>query len=198
MNKIVNLREEIFSKINESLKHKTLILICGLSGSGKSVLLQRLAKYHDIDYIDEIFLNEKEFKDIVKKRKKNVLIFDEVGMYEEKILELIRIYSDQMSFILSSHKKIDLFEKDYFKSRFEAVFWLEKLNIKELHQYIQLKFNIDFSHKAMKIIMKFYKGNLRYVDKMLKSFCELNLYFKNTKSQDYVLKLCALENGFLK
>ncbi|MFX3627478.1 hypothetical protein [Campylobacter sp. LH-2024] len=46
--------------------------------------------------------------------------------------------------------------------------------------------------------MKFYKGNLRYVDKMLKSFYELNLYFKNTKSQDYVLKLCALENGFLK
>ncbi|TKX31440.1 P-loop NTPase family protein [Campylobacter estrildidarum] len=198
MNKIVNLREEIFSRINESLKHKTLILICGLSGSGKSVLLQRLAKYHDIDYIDEIFSDEKEFKDIVKKRKKDVLILDEVGMYEIKILELIRIYSDQMSFVLSSHKKIDLFEKDYFKSRFETIFWLEKLNTRELHQYIQLKFNINFSNKAMKIIMKFYKGNLRHVDKMLKSFCELNVYFKNTKSQDYVLKLCALENGFLK
>ncbi|MBZ7928612.1 ATP-binding protein [Campylobacter sp. LH-2024] len=198
MSKIISLREEIFSKINESLRHKTLILICGLSGSGKSVLLQRIAKYHDIDYIDEIFSDEKEFKDIIKKRKKDVLILDEVGMYEVKILELIRIYSDQMSFILSSHKKIDLFNKDYFKSRFETIFWLEKLNTQELHQYIQLKFNINFSNKAMKIIMKFYKGNLRYVDKMLKSFYELNLYFKNTKSQDYVLKLCALENGFLK
>ena len=84
MSKIISLREEIFSKINESLRHKTLILICGLSGSGKSVLLQRIAKYHGIDYIDEIFSDEKEFKDIIKKRKKDVLILDEVGMYEEK------------------------------------------------------------------------------------------------------------------
>ncbi|TKX32871.1 P-loop NTPase family protein [Campylobacter aviculae] len=198
MNKIITLREEVFLKVNEILKNKALILICGKSGSGKSILLQRMAKYHDVEYIDEIFKDEKEFRDVINKRKSDILILDEVGMYEAKILELIRIYSDQMSFILSSHKKISLFEKEYFKSRFDAVFWLENLDVRELHMYIKSKFNVDFSRKTMKIIMKIYQGNLRYIDKMLKSFCELDSYFKNTKSQDYILKLSALENGLLR
>lgn len=198
MNKIITLRNDIFCKINDLLKSKNLIVIWGKSGSGKSILLQRLSKYHEVDYINEIFNNEKDFKNLIIKNQCDIIILDEVGMYEQNILELIRIYSDKKSFILSSHKKIKLFEQEHFKSRIRAVFHLKELNLKEMGEYIILKFNINFSKKAMNFIMKIYQGNLRNVDKMLKSFCELNHYLKNQKSQEYILKLSALENGLLR
>ncbi|EAI2282823.1 ATP-binding protein, partial [Campylobacter coli] len=50
----------------------------------------------------------------------------------------------------------------------------------------------------LKFLMKIYQGNLRYLDKILQSFCELNTYLNNKKSQDYILRLSALEQGFLK
>lgn len=118
--------------------------------------------------------------------------------FNPNVLELIRIYSDQMSFILSSHKKINLFEKEHFKSRFSAMFWLQKPDINELNSYIKMKFDQELSQKSLKFLMKIYQGNLRYLDKILQSFCELNAYLNNKKSQDYILRLSALEQGFLK
>ncbi len=45
MSKIIPFREEIFHQINQILEsQKAFIFLWGKSGSGKSVLLQRLAK----------------------------------------------------------------------------------------------------------------------------------------------------------
>lgn len=75
---------------------------------------------------------------------------------------------------------------------------LQKPDINELSNYIKMKFNQDFPQKSLKFLMKIYQGNLRYLDKILQSFCELNTYLNNKKSQDYILRLSALEQGFLK
>ncbi|XAK03194.1 ATP-binding protein [Campylobacter coli] len=198
MNNIIAFRQECFNQINALLKNKALILLWGKSGSGKSVLLQRLALHHNEDFTNQIFTDEKDFHKFIQDKKRKIIILDEVGMYSPDILELIRIYSDQMSFVLSSHKKIDLFEKEYFKSRFSAMFWLQKPDINELSSYIKMKFDQELSQKSLKFLMKIYQGNLRYLDKILQSFCELNAYLNNKKSQDYILRLSALEQGFLK
>lgn len=198
MNNIIAFRQECFNQINALLKNKALILLWGKSGSGKSVLLQRLALHHNEDFTNQIFTDEKDFHKFIQDKKRKIIILDEVGMYSPDILELIRVYSDQMSFVLSSHKKIDLFEKEHFKSRFSAIFWLQKPDINELSSYIKMKFDQELSQKSLKILMKIYQGNLRYLDKILQSFCELNAYLNNKKSQDYILRLSALEQGFLK
>ncbi len=198
MNNIIAFRQECFNQINVLLKNKALILLWGKSGSGKSVLLQRLALHHNENFTNQIFTDEKDFHKFIQDKKRKIIILDEVGMYSPDILELIRIYSDQMSFVLSSYKKIDLFEKEHFKSRFSAMFWLQKPDINELSSYIKMKFDQEFSQKSLKILMKIYQGNLRYLDKILQSFCELNAYLNNKKSQDYILRLSALEQGFLK
>lgn len=198
MNNIIAFRQECFNQINVLLKNKALILLWGKSGSGKSVLLQRLALHHNDDFTNQIFTDEKDFHKFIQDKKRKIIILDEVGMYSPNVLELIRVYSDQMSFVLSSHKKIDLFEKEHFKSRFSAMFWLQKPDINELSSYIKMKFDQELSQKSLKILMKIYQGNLRYLDKILQSFCELNAYLNNKKSQDYILRLSALEQGFLK
>lgn len=198
MNNIIAFRQECFNQINVLLKNKALILLWGKSGSGKSVLLQRLALYHNEDFTNQIFTDEKDFHKFIQDKKRKIIILDEVGMYSPDILELIRVYSDQMSFVLSSHKKIDLFEKEHFKSRFSVMFWLQKPDINELSSYIKMKFDQELSQKSLKFLMKIYQGNLRYLDKILQSFCELNAYLNNNKSQDYILRLSALEQGFLK
>lgn len=198
MNNIIAFRQECFNQINVLLKNKALILLWGKSGSGKSVLLQRLALHHNDDFTNQIFTDEKDFHKFIQDKKRKIIILDEVGMYSPNVLELIRVYSDQMSFVLSSHKKIDLFEKEHFKSRFSAMFWLQKPDINELSSYIKMKFDQELSQKSLKILMKIYQGNLRYLDKILQSFCELNAYLNNKKSQDYILRLSVLEQGFLK
>ncbi|ECO2981817.1 ATP-binding protein [Campylobacter coli] len=198
MNNIIAFRQECFDQINALLKNKALILLWGKSGSGKSVLLQRLALYHNEDFTNEIFTDEKDFHHFIQDKKRKIIILDEVGMYSPNVLELIRIYSDEMSFVLSSHKKINLFEEEYFKSRFSAIFWLQKPDINELSNYIKMKFNQDFPQKSLKFLMKIYQGNFKVFRQDTSKFLRIKHLFKNKKSQDYILRLSALEQGFLK
>lgn len=60
------------------------------------------------------------------------------------------------------------------------------------------KFGMNFSNKCLKFLQKISQGNLRYIDKTLKSFYEINSFFDKNKSQEYILKLSALENGLLR
>ncbi|MCX2683247.1 ATP-binding protein [Campylobacter sp. MIT 21-1685] len=201
MNEIVKLREHIFTKINELLKHKALIFLWGKSGSGKSILLQRLAKQHKAVLINEIFTNEQDLKLCIEKAKEqgiNIILLDEVGMYKHPLFEYIRIYSDTLSFVLSSHKKIALFKKEHFKSRFQAQIELKNLNETELKEYIKEKFMLELSHNNLSFLMKISKGNLRNIDKTLKSFLELSNYFQGNKNKKYIFKLSALENDLLR
>ncbi|EFP6607719.1 ATP-binding protein [Campylobacter jejuni] len=202
MSKIIPFREEIFHQINQILEsQKAFIFLWGKSGSGKSVLLQRLAKKYNVDFINENFKDQgflKEKIEFLISQGQSLIILDEVGMYDYAMLESIRIYSDSISFVLSSHKKLNILKKEHFKSRLSACFELKNISLLELDDYINLKFGMNFSNKCLKFLQKISQGNLRYIDKTLKSFYEINSFFDKNKSQEYILKLSALENGLLR
>ncbi|EAI5172107.1 ATP-binding protein, partial [Campylobacter jejuni] len=148
------------------------------------------------NFKDQSFLKEKiEF---LISQGQSLIILDEVGMYDYAMLESIRIYSDSISFVLSSHKKLNILKKEHFKSRLSACFKLKNISLLELDDYIKLKFGMNFSNKCLKFLQKISQGNLRYIDKTLKSFYEINSFFDKNKSQEYILKLSALENGLLR
>ncbi|HEG0497510.1 TPA: ATP-binding protein [Campylobacter jejuni] len=202
MSKIIPFREEIFHQINQILEsQKAFIFLWGKSGSGKSVLLQRLAKKYNVDFINENFKDQSFLKEKIEfliSQGQSLIILDEVGMYDYAMLESIRIYSDSISFVLSSHKKLNILKKEHFKSRLSACFELKNISLLELDDYIKLKFGMNFSNKYLKFLQKISQGNLRYIDKTLKSFYEINSFFDKNKSQEYILKLSALENGLLR
>ncbi|EAH5218752.1 ATP-binding protein [Campylobacter jejuni] len=202
MSKIIPFREEIFHQINQILEsQKAFIFLWGKSGSGKSVLLQRLAKKYNVDFINENFKDQSFLKEKIEfliSQGQSLIILDEVGMYDYAMLESIRIYSDSISFVLSSHKKLNILKKEHFKSRLSACFKLKNISLLELDDYIKLKFGMNFSNKYLKFLQKISQGNLRYIDKTLKSFYEINSFFDKNKSQEYILKLSALENGLLR
>lgn len=119
MNKIIPFREAIFHQMDKILSNnRALIFLWGKSGCGKSVLLQRLAKKYQIDFIHEMFKDEiflKEKIEFLKHKGQKLIILDEVGKYNHDMLENIRIYSDTMSFVLASHKYLNLFKKNILK-----------------------------------------------------------------------------------
>ncbi|EIQ8588669.1 ATP-binding protein, partial [Campylobacter jejuni] len=129
MSKIIPFREEIFHQINQILEsQKAFIFLWGKSGSGKSVLLQRLAKKYNVDFINENFKDQSFLKEKIEfliSQGQSLIILDEVGMYDYTMLESIRIYSDSISFVLSSHKKLNILKKEHFKSRLSACFKLK-------------------------------------------------------------------------
>ncbi|EAH8792292.1 ATP-binding protein [Campylobacter jejuni] len=202
MSKIIPFREEIFHQINQILEsQKAFIFLWGKSGSGKSVLLQRLAKKYNVDFINENFKDQSFLKEKIEfliSQGQSLIILDEVGMYDYAMLESIRIYSDSISFVLSSHKKLIILKKEHFKSRLSACFKLKNISLLELDDYIKLKFGMNFSNKCLKFLQKISQGNLRYIDKTLKSFYEISSFFDKNKSQEHILKLSALENGLLR
>ncbi|EPU1614400.1 TPA: hypothetical protein RZJ77_000145 [Campylobacter coli] len=81
MNNIVAFRQECFDQINTLLKNKAFVLLWSKSGSGKSVLLQRLTLYHNEDFTNQIFTDEKDFHRFMQDKKRKIIILDEVGMY---------------------------------------------------------------------------------------------------------------------
>lgn len=203
MNDFVNIasRDKILTRIKELLKQRSLILLWGRSGSGKSFLLEKLSKDLKALKFTQVF-DAKEFQNKMESfltlKQRPIILLDEVSLYEEKVLELLRIYSDELSFVLSSHKKLKIFKQEYFKSRFSADFELKKLKFGELDFYLKNKYGLTFSKQNLKMLYKFYQGNLRNIDKILKSFIEFKNFYQNSKTSSYVLKLAALEQNLLK
>ena len=172
-------QERVLSRIKELLKQKSFILLLGQSGSGKTALLRQLCKEFKALHKTQIFKNQKDFQNfiepVLQSESKPIVLLDEVGMYDERTLESIRIYSDDLSSVLRSHKKPKIFSKGHFK----------------------IKHGLDFFPKELKLIYKIYQGNLRNIDKMLKSFKELHSFYKGQKSVKYILNLSAFENALL-
>lgn len=72
-------QDYVLNRIKEELlKQKSFILLLGKSGSGKSVLLQRLTKYFENVKFNGIFTNKEEFEEFLKPyviKKENIIIF---------------------------------------------------------------------------------------------------------------------------
>ncbi|KAA8604747.1 transformation system protein [Campylobacter sp. LR185c] len=148
--------------------------------------------------ISKLFNDRKEFESLIKKQVNNKpILLDEVGMYEESLLESVRIHSDEFAFVLSSHKMLKLFKKEHFQTRFVASCELKSLDKIELKDYIFKKHNLFFYEKEFRFLRKIYQGNLRNIDKTLQSFKDINGFYKESKSTLYKLRLSAIEQGLL-
>ncbi|WP_297193421.1 hypothetical protein [uncultured Campylobacter sp.] len=225
MSAFVNLKSQLFilDSLKKSIDDKDkLILLIGKSGSGKSFLLEHLSNDIELFLFLKPFFNEKEFSetvsntlfgsrlsfnklyDMIKNSKKNfILAFDELGMYDEEILERLRLLSElkNLQLILSTHKKQKILEKEHFSSRISKEFAICKLDINELFYYVSIKHSSNLCKKSLKFLAKISLLNLRTVDKILKTFNEIKLYYNKmgkNKKDLFILKLCALHYGLLR
>lgn len=107
------------------------------------------------------------------------ILLDEAQMYDERVLEWIRVLSNQpaLKFILSVHKvdKEDLWAKEHFKTRTFETIELGHLNPKEVELYIEKKLLMAsdlelatlFSKNNYRLIHKLTKGNLRDINRLM-------------------------------
>ncbi|EKM9250345.1 ATP-binding protein [Campylobacter upsaliensis] len=190
-------QDQILKRLDElSEVKKGLICLYGKSGSGKSVILERFSRQKNAIKITEIFKDKEQLKKRLQNlENKALLLFDEVGLYEEDLFEILRLYSDLNLVLLSSHKRLKIFTKEHFKSRILAEFELKGLEKKELFDYVKEKHGVELEQKELQFVFKICKNNLRNVDKLLKGFKELHAFLD--KEPLYALKLSALENHLL-
>lgn len=190
-------QDQILKRLDElSEAKKDLICLYGKSGSGKSVILERFSRQKNAIKITEIFKDKEQLKKRLQNlENKALLLFDEVGLYEEDLFEILRLYSDLNLVLLSSHKKLKIFTKEHFKSRILAEFELKGLEKEELLNYVKEKHSVRLDQKEFNFVFKICKNNLRNVDKLLKGFKELHAFLD--KEPLYALKLSALENHLL-
>lgn len=203
MNKIVNInfQEKIINELLRENNH--LVILIGKSGSGKSVILQKLIKNERYVLLDKLINNLKDFQDFINRYKSKNVIFliDELAFYKEEILDQIRIYSDELKFILTSHKDLILLNKEHFKTRVNKKIFLSFLNLKELKKYLKDKFDLNcFLDKDLKFILKLSRKNIRNIDKLAISFIKIrNFYNENNinKTNKFILNLSAIENELM-
>ncbi|EAL3929099.1 transformation system protein [Campylobacter upsaliensis] len=190
-------QDQILKRLEElSEAKKGLICLYGKSGSGKSVILERFSRQKNAPKIIEIFKDKEQLKKCLQNlENKALLLLDEVGLYEEDLLEILRLYSDLNLVLLSSHKRLKIFTKEHFKSRILAEFELKGLEKEELLNYVEEKHGVRLDQKEFNFVFKICKNNLRNVDKLLKGFKELHAFLD--KEPLYALKLSALENHLL-
>ncbi|EAI4330069.1 transformation system protein [Campylobacter upsaliensis] len=190
-------QDQILKRLDElSEAKKGLICLYGKSGSGKSVILERFSRQKNAIKITEIFKDKEQLKERLQNlENKALLLFDEVGLYEEDLFEILRLYSDLNLVLLSSHKRLKIFTKEHFKSRILAEFELKGLEKEELLNYVEEKHGVRLDQKEFNFVFKICKNNLRNVDKLLKGFKELHAFLD--KEPLYALKLSALENHLL-
>ncbi|EPE6972565.1 TniB family NTP-binding protein [Campylobacter upsaliensis] len=190
-------QDQILKRLEElSEAKKGLICLYGKSGNGKSVILERFSRQKNAIKITEIFKDKEQLKKRLQNlENKALLLFDEVGLYEEDLFEILRLYSDLNLVLLSSHKRLKIFTKEHFKSRILAEFELKGLEKEELLNYVEEKHGVRLDQKEFNFVFKICKNNLRNVDKLLKGFKELHAFLD--KEPLYALKLSALENHLL-
>lgn len=226
MNDFIPLKMQILAleELQKSVSSQDkFILLIGKSGLGKSFLLQKLCQDEKLILFSQPFFDENAFcKALCKvidqknlnfeslytalaenKNKSYIFVCDEVGMYEENLLEKMRILSDlpHICFILSTHKKQKIFEKEYFASRIVKEIWLKNLTVEDLNLYIKEKFApIKLNQRHLKWLLKISDSNLRTIDKIITSFQKLFHFYdreKQTKSTTTLLKMSAFYHKLL-
>ena len=218
----LNSQDLILKELQASIRHlDKMVLLIGKSGSGKSFLLEHLAKTLPLHLFLKPFFSEEDFCLSLSKRLFNkklsftelyealarsnenfILVFDELGLYDEKLLERLRFLSElkNLQLILSTHKKQSLLKKEYFSSRISKELVL-KLDSKDLLFYVEKKHDVFLSKRALNFLLKISFLNLRIVDKILKSFKQIRLYYKDSaksKKDLFILKLSALHHDLLR
>lgn len=216
------------SMIKQGLKQNlNFILLLGKSGSGKSMLLKKLfaslslkkGAFDEILLFSEPFFDEKSFlkalslrllsKEIssfealfetLKTRGRKILIMlDEAGVYEESLLEKIRILSDLAGIflILSAHKKQEILTKEHFKSRIKLEILLESISKSELKGYLESKFDASFKNTQLSWLLKKSQNNLRSIDKIMHCLKQLELFYGARKKMSFLLEMSAFHHQLL-
>jgi hypothetical protein len=169
---------------NKIIESKTnLKFLIGFSGSGKSFLINVISK--DIPSLIVNSLINKDTLDTIKTKDK-LIIIDEAQLLDEKLIEYIRILSDEgYKFLLSMHKEdsSNILNKEHFKTREIDIIELLPITKEEMIQYLNVKLlksnaNHLFTSKEFNTIYKYTKGNFRYIKRFVKTLFEL-LKFAN-------------------
>lgn len=212
-----------------TLSQGKFILLIGKSGLGKSFLLNKLCEDKSFVLFSQPFFDESafyqalcgaisedgvnlkslNFEILYKTLQKNInkpyiFVCDEVGMYDENLLEKMRILSDlpHIFFILSTHKKHKIFNKEHFASRIAKEIWLKNLNLEDLSLYARQKFALlHLSKRQLKWLLNISESNLRNIDKILDTFKKLSRFYKEQKqdkSAQTLLKMSAFYHGILR
>lgn len=215
----------VFNELKKSIKEKhKLVLLVGKSGLGKSFLLEKLCQDKKLILFSKPFFDENTFvkalfdecfkekagfgfESLYKEFKLNtmqdyVFLLDEVGMYEESLLEKVRILSDlaNISFILALHKKQEIFSKEYFASRISKEILLKSLGVEELSFYAKEKFDLHLDKRHLKWLLKISASNLRLIDRVFTTYAKLYSFYereKHKKSPKNILQMSAFYHNLL-
>lgn len=227
MNKIIKLKSQnlAFEELQKAItKKQNLILLLGKSGSGKTFLLRQLHEKHHFIFFEKPFFDEasllsslykkafqedkkldfQELCEVLQRANSTfVFLFDEVGMYEQHLIEKLRLLSDitNVCVVLSAHTRLKIFTQEYFASRISKQIQLFELDTEELLFYIREKFALnELKKKHSKWLLKLSSSNLRMIDKILESFIRLDEFYtlKNqSKSIFTKLEMSAIYHNVL-
>ncbi|BCD68071.1 AAA family ATPase [Nitratiruptor sp. YY09-18] len=205
--------QELFGVINKDFK---FILIHGEPGVGKTMLLKKFMEevnkkniyFYERPFANEKLMYQKFNQDLFansnhliynlenKSSQINIVILDEAQIYDEKMLEAIRILADtkKIQFILAMHDSAGehLLAKKHFATRIYKSIHMQPPSKVTFHQYIQKKLFrnnlIDVAKlmtlKDTSLVYKYTQGNLRQSDKFLYTLFDILSYFYENKNLD--------------
>jgi len=200
-----------FEIIKETLisSKSSIVFLLGESGTGKSFLLNYLyKKFDNYILIDEPFESKEEFFRIAGDIKNKKILIDEAQLLDTKMLDFLRIISDNGNqVILSMHKNEGekIANLPQFFSRYNEKIYLKPLSYEELEKYTMGKFlkynNLELiDRKILKKIYKLSKGNFRLSKKIIfTALILLNYSFKHSlkyqKIDECIFMMSAIELG---
>lgn len=235
-----------YNQVIESIKKPLkMILIFGEPGTGKSILLNKiyndLKDTQEIHYIQTPITEAKSFNKKIsslltrgvfktddfsriseicqklKGHKEHIVILDEAQIYNDEIMETIRLLSDTRSvkFIITLHKTAeeDIIAKKQFTTRIWESIRLHNASLEDLTKYIQKKLlNKNFyeiangiKKKDIERIYKFTHGNFRETNKFMYTLFDMYHYYDlnkpskisyNTLSKK-IIEMTAIKLGYI-
>ncbi len=206
----------ILKILNNKIKNSQLTIFIDQPFFDTKGLLKLLYEAKDLDFDRNISFNTLKDK-IVEEYKdtKHTIFIDEAQLLNEEQFELIRILSDTkvLQFVLSMHREegLVILKKKYFKSKTKVIIDYGKLDINEVHRYIQSSLMSSayseigsmFSSSAAKKIAKYSDGNFRTIKKLLYVLMKLLGYAKKNTIKKYqklhpdLITMAALELGII-
>ncbi|KIM13119.1 MAG: ATPase AAA [Sulfurovum sp. FS08-3] len=151
----------------------------------KLVTLKELPKNTEVNFTTLI-----DYCKSIRGKREITILLDEAQMYDEQMLEKIRVLSDTgaIKFVISIHKtqNEDLIAKEHFQTRIWETIELRNISKEELKTYIHKKllkrnyFDIadTIKDKHIHLIYSFTKGNFRECNKVMFKIFEIYEYYE--------------------